>query len=317
MGNVMWLSWLTYISLFVFLSGSAARALRHHRQPIHLRWELHTSSSKEGKEGAGSCFQNQEWWTKPHKKHLADELGYMAGEIFLFREYYRKNRSLWCFTYSLHLGLYLGILWLLLITFGAVLTSAHPGGAAESAGTLTAGVCIAEVICGVLAFLLGAFGAIGLLVMRLRNEDMRLYSVPADYFNLLFLGALFLSGLAAWTWADPSFNLIQSHIAHLLLLSPGSQMHPLVVLFWTILCLFVLYMPFTPMMHFIGKYFMYHSVRWDNEPNVKDGKIEKRVQEMLRQHISWSGSHIKPGSTWLGSALDATGKDNKEDRSER
>jgi nitrate reductase gamma subunit len=241
----------------------------------------------------------------------------MAGEILLFKEYYCRNRSLWYFTYSLHLGLYLGILWLVLITCGAILIAAHVEVSAESASSLGYGIQLATMASGVLAFLLGAFGAIGLLAKRLTNEDLRLYSAPADYFNLLLLAVLFLSGLAAWYWADPTFSGIRHYVAHFLGLDPGRQMHPLLVLFWTVLCLFVLYMPFTPMMHFIGKYFMYHRVRWDDEPNVRGGNIEKRVQEMLAQQISWSGGHIKPGSTWGESALNLKDNDRERDTSKK
>ena len=317
MGNVMWLSALVYISLFVFFCGAVVRAIRHHRQPIHLRWELHTGGYGDSGEHGRSCFEQQEWWTKPRKKYLAHELRYMAGEIFFFNECYRRNRTLWYFTYSLHLGLYLGILWLILLACGAILVAVDAGGAVGSGSASGSRMYLATLTCGVLSFLLGAFGSIGLLIRRLTKEDVKLYSTPVDYFNLLFLGVLFMSGLAVWHWADPTFYATRGYIAHLLALNPAGPMDPVLILFLTVLSLFVLYLPFTPMMHFLGKYFMYHRVRWDDEPNVRGGKIEKRVEEMLGQHVNWSGGHIKPGSTWVEAALSPKSAEEKGDTSQK
>jgi hypothetical protein len=47
------------------------------------------------------------------------------------------------------------------------------------------------------------------------------------------------------------------------------------------------------MTHFIAKYFTYHEVRWNDEPNEKNSKIEKEIDKVLQYPVSWSAPHIK------------------------
>ena len=53
------------------------------------------------------------------------------------------------------------------------------------------------------------------------------------------------------------------------------------------------YIPMTHMSHFFTKWFMYHDVRWNDEPNLAGSKIEQRVAEALKYPVSWSASHIR------------------------
>jgi len=54
----------------------------------------------------------------------------------------------------------------------------------------------------------------------------------------------------------------------------------------------------TRMSHFVAKYFLYHSVRWNDEPNKKGSALEKRIVALLGQKVGWSASHIQTGETW-------------------
>ena len=78
--------------------------------------------------------------------------------------------------------------------------------------------------------------------------------------------------------------------------------------------LFLLYMPFTRMVHFFAKYFTYHEVRWDDR-DVKPGSgLEKRLRAALDFGVSWSAEHLQTGKTWLEIATtipDEPGKDKK------
>ena len=38
---------------------------------------------------------------------------------------------------------------------------------------------------------------------------------------------------------------------------------------------------------------MYHNIRWNDEPNIKGGKLEKQINEALQQPVSWSADHIR------------------------
>ena len=55
--------------------------------------------------------------------------------------------------------------------------------------------------------------------------------------------------------------------------------------------LFFLYLPWTDMIHFVAKYFTYHEIKWDDSP--KDAKMEKELEGLLAQPVSWSAEHIK------------------------
>jgi len=57
--------------------------------------------------------------------------------------------------------------------------------------------------------------------------------------------------------------------------------------------LLVAYIPLTHMSHFFTKWFMYHDVRWSDEPNLPGSKIERQVGEVLQYPVSWSASHIR------------------------
>jgi len=47
----------------------------------------------------------------------------------------------------------------------------------------------------------------------------------------------------------------------------------------------------THMSHFIAKYFTYHSVRWDDKPNVN-------LAAYLAYRPAWSATHVGAGKTW-------------------
>jgi hypothetical protein len=38
---------------------------------------------------------------------------------------------------------------------------------------------------------------------------------------------------------------------------------------------------------------MYHDVRWGDEPNLRGGKIERQIGEVLNYPVSWSAPHIR------------------------
>ena len=56
--------------------------------------------------------------------------------------------------------------------------------------------------------------------------------------------------------------------------------------------LLMAYIPLTHMSHMFMKYFMYHSVRWDDEPNLKGGKIEAAILKNLGFKPTWAAPHV-------------------------
>jgi hypothetical protein len=77
-----------------------------------------------------------------------------------------------------------------------------------------------------------------------------------------------------------------------------------------LLGLLMAYIPLTHMSHFVGKYFAYHAIRWNDEPNLRGGKQEAGIHEMLAQPITWAAPHIKGDGkkTWVDAATEEVKK---------
>jgi hypothetical protein len=56
----------------------------------------------------------------------------------------------------------------------------------------------------------------------------------------------------------------------------------------------------------VGKYFAYHAIRWADEPNLRGGKQEKVINDLLNQPVTWSAPHIRGDGkkTWLDVATE-------------
>jgi len=46
------------------------------------------------------------------------------------------------------------------------------------------------------------------------------------------------------------------------------------------------------MAHMFMKYFMYHSVRWEDAPNLKGSGIEAEILKNLGLKPTWAASHV-------------------------
>jgi nitrate reductase gamma subunit len=245
-----------------------------------------------------SQYEALGWWQKPRQKNRIKEACYIAKEIFFFRQVFKRNKNLWYFGYSLHLGLYLYFIWLLLLTVGAISVPGGFAGPAESHGPFNRMLDCLTLGTGIASFVLGILGAIGLFVKRMTEEDLKLYTQALDYFNLLFIAAIFVSGLWSWWSANRMFFVARHYLWSLLTLSRVTKMDTATALHILLASAFVAYMPFTTMIHYLAKYFSFHKVRWDDEPNLRGSGVEKKVQQVLSEKVGWSAAHISPGGTW-------------------
>ena len=293
----MWLQLVFLISLLFFVSAFVVKAVKYARMPIHLRWELYPVAHEIGHGSGGSYLEEMNWWTKPLKRSLFGEIKYMVREGLLFEKCYRNNRGLWYFTYSFHMGLFLLIGWLLLLLSGALILMSGAS-VSGSASAWTMPIYYLTMGVGIAGFVLATFGCTGLIIKRSTDEDLRLYTAPRDYFNLVFVLAILVSGLSSWYFFDRSFTTAREFIKSLITYSPEVNTNPAMLISIFLFSLFLVYMPFTPMMHGLAKYFTYHRVFWEDEPNLPGSKMEDRVRELLGQPISWSASHIRSIKTW-------------------
>jgi nitrate reductase gamma subunit len=261
-------------STALFLAASAVRAVRYARAPVHLRWELH-----------------------PVPRGAAARARFMAVEILLLRSLRQANRPLWCRSFPFHAGLYLlsaslaayfaAAAWLLVARQG----SAPP---------------LADAVAG-LASWLGAAGlastlagALGLLHRRLTDPDLRACSTPGDYANLaFFLGSLGTVAAAVVT-SPAGADGVRTALEGLLRWDTARHIPPLLASGLAACALLAAYIPFTHMSHFIGKYFTYHSVRWDETPIAGNRELAARITRQLASGPSWSAPHVgaAPTRTW-------------------
>ena len=305
------LQFLIYLSLAIFIAGLAIKIRKIIKMPVHLRWELYPVPHEKGKAHyGGSYFEEPDWWLKPRQKSFLNELKEMAREIFAIQTLFVNNKKLWLFSFPFHLGLYLLTAFIILLIIGAAIHSSGIIIDSLAYGPLIRLIHYATNISGSLGFILGAIGAAGLLFNRIFRAELRHYSSRADYFNLLLLLAIFISGIISWLYDSYSFAILRSFIQSLLFFNyaPAIQLPAKILIILT--GIFLAYLPFTHMTHFVGKYFTYHTVRWQDTPNVSGSLSENSLAKSLASHPTWSAPHIAGGKTW--SELTSNSNDSKD-----
>jgi nitrate reductase gamma subunit len=157
-------------------------------------------------------------------------------------------------------------------------------------------------VFAIVGYLLGAVGTIGLILKRALNSDLRPFSTLSTFGHLLFLTVVFVSGAVAWYyWRLSDLGLFIRGLIFFdrgLALAPSLSFHIVVVL------LFLLYLPFTNMIHFVAKYFMYHGIRWNDGP--QDNTMRRALNGLLGQPVAWSASHVEADGkkSWLDLAAE-------------
>jgi nitrate reductase gamma subunit len=280
-----------YLAVVVFVVACVARVLMYARTPLHLRWELYPVPHEDPKrvKHGGSYFEEKDWWTKPAKFNLMGEMSFMVPEMLFLKALHEFNRKLWLRSFPFHFGLYL-----LMGTCGLVLAAALLGifAPALAAGTLGLALHWLYTVVGVIGVALAIVGAIGLLHRRLTDEKLKTYTTPGDLFNLIFFLVAFGVLAAGYATRAPGSPGTVAFVQGLLTFNTSMQVSGLMAAGLILCALLAAYIPLTHMSHFIGKYFTYHSVRWSDSPNIRGGKIEKKLMEYLTYRPTWSAAHI-------------------------
>lgn len=303
---------LFYVSILVFVIGCAYKAIQLTRMPLHLRWDLYPIPHERGKgHYGGSYYEELDWWKKPAEVSIPSELTEMGKEILFIQSMYHNNRPLWIFSFPFHFGLYLSIGFVIVMYLSAGLELAGFEIGANSPSLLGQIVQYVAVGLGLAGSILGSFGALGLFFSRIFKYDLRATSVWTDYFNLLLLLGVFVTTIWSWAAFDATMESARAFTVSLLTFSTTAPMPTVVTVHFALAAIFLLWLPFTHMTHFVGKYFTYHKVRWEDHPNKKGSHLEAAVNHALGYKIRWSAPHVKSGGTW---AEAATAVDNEEDK---
>lgn len=305
---MIWLQALVYFSFAVFVLVVLAKVVKYATMPLHLRWELYPVPHEKGRaEHGGSYYEESEWWKKPRETTLIGELKDMLTEMLFIKRVFKYKRPLWWFTYPFHVGIYLILVWFVLVFIGALFEVAGMHVSATPAQQLALPWLLPLVyyltwIVGILAMALMLIFGTSLLLRRLFDEDMRNYSSFLDYFNLLFIITVVATGVVAWQY-DSDFALARAVMKSLITFSSSPEISGATVLHVVLLSLLLLYLPFTKMTHFFAKYFTYHKVLWEDAPNLRGSEIEKKVKKALGYRVSWNAPHVKPGMAWADEVL--------------
>lgn len=285
MSDIVW-HIFTFVAIGVSLIVLLYRTVAIFRLPIHLRWELAPIPHEKGKgRYGGSYLEEFEWWNTSHHRSRIAPVIYMAKEIFLLRGVWKHNRGLWPFTFSLHIGIYLVIAATILHCVNAVIIMAH---------FLLYILEFSQPIASISAlggYLLGSIGVISLLLKRALDPNLRPFNTLSTYLNLLFLGAVFVSGGYAWLHAGNFAFDMSLFVQRLMTFDVGITLTFPLTLHIVVSLLFIVYLPLTHMIHFIAKYFTYHGIRWDDKS--QDEQMGKEVHMLLAQPVTWSAPHVK------------------------
>jgi nitrate reductase gamma subunit len=186
---------------------------------------------------------------------------------------------------------------LLLLLLGSVLSLVGLSVGPE-VGTLGMIIHYVTIPIGYAGLVLTGIGALGLLVWRVTDRNQRPYNAPAEYFNLIFFDLVIAVALIAQLIADPGFIVVRQYMASLVTFSAPPALSGWLTAEIVLVSLIIMYVPISRMSHFVAKYFLYHSVRWNDEANMRGSKIEKRILELLNNKVGWSAPHIQTGQPW-------------------
>ncbi len=284
------LVWLSYL----YIAGTYAyRVIKYSRMPAHLRWELYPVPHDEGK----SYLEEIDWQTKPRKKNFVKDVLFILKDYLTFFQYFKLNRAYWAVLYMWHVGFYLIVAFHGLVAIGAIAIIVGVDFSAESSNIGVLILYYLTLVVGVAGFGLGCLGSIGVLIKRLVDSDLNLFASAKNYFSYVFYFTVFVSGLVAWAAFDTSFAVYREFYYGVFTFS-NVPVDAALISHAVLFAMFLFYMPSTQAMHYATKFFAYFAIRWNDAPNLRGGKVEKKLEALLGQTVTWSAPHIQAGKTW-------------------
>jgi len=276
--SVLLLIWV-WIGATVFVGACGWRAWRYVSAPVHLRWDLYPVAHEPAARRAygGSYLEEREWWTKPRHRSLGGEIAAMLAEILVLHGVWVNNRRLFWGSLPFHWGVYL----LIATTAGMALSAAGLGDERHASW-----LALPAAAGGLLV----AMGGLRLLYLRSTDRGLRRYTTAADRLNLLVFAVLgALSGAVALV---PGGMAGATQAVASLMRLDAPDVTPLLAAQMSLAGLVLVYLPFSRMVHFFAKYFLYHDVRWDDRPVERGSAMERRLRAALDFGVTWSADHV-------------------------
>jgi len=280
----------TYFSYCFIAVAYTIKIAKYIKLPVHLRWELYPVMHEEKYHYGGSYLEQKDWWDYGQHKSLWKALRYLLRDYLYFESYLKKDKVYWFFLYIAHISFLALILFQILIISSAII---------ELNGIRIAGNSASLIkISGIICFITGIIGNMGLFIIRLSRPDLRIYTNILIYFGYMFYILLCIIGLLALYYADSHFLWYREFWKGMFILQPISVSF-IMAIFIMLINLHLVYLPFTKAIHYITRLFAFFLIRWDDKPNKKGGKLEKKIIEKMNQKVSWSGPHIEAGKRWI------------------
>jgi len=181
------------------------------------------------------------WTLYPVPEGIPGQLKYMVKEMFTFETLYKFNRRLWIGSFAMHVAMAGSVLFFILYLSGW-------------STKFMVQVCLCVIVTA----------SIYIIGLRICDKNLRALSNFEEFFNLAFLAGVAASGFAASVPHIPlSFRL---YFLGLMEFRPNvsflSTVHLLAVFLGG---LFLIYLPWSKMVHYISKYFTYHHINWQKE----------------------------------------------------
>jgi nitrate reductase gamma subunit len=285
MSGVIW-PIITFCVIGLFIIFILYRIVKLKRLPSHLRWELAPipGEKDKGKYG-GSYLEEYEWWDKKRNVDRISPILYMLEEILFMKGVLKNNKTLWPLTTALHLGVYLAVGLLVFSIVNAILI-----GTGVPQNILNVFLIIATVFAFA-SYILGIIGSLGLIIKRIVDSNLKPFTTLSRYFNLIFLAAVFISGLCSLLILPDFSYQLGVYLQKTFTLDMALSVPVSLSIHIIISLLFFLYLPTTDMAHFFAKYFLYEEVRWNDKPI--DENMELELNSLLKQQSEWSAEHTK------------------------
>lgn len=272
----MLLSLYIIFAVLCFIGFSAYKAWKFATMPLHSRLDLYPVPKEEGRaEYGGSYYEETEWWNKSRKVNHINEIKDMLKEILFIKKLFQNQRRLWWASYPFHLGIYFLFSWTILLLISVIWPLPF--------------ISTFASFVGFAGFFLAFSGNVLLLLRRLSDSVLRKYTTLQDYFNLVLIFAVLLSGIFVWSGEFSAQETIVQIISF-----NAYQLGVPVIVHLLLLGLMFFYIPLSKMNHYIGKYFTFHKILWENDPNLPGSRVERELQKNAgyQPKTKWSASHI-------------------------
>jgi nitrate reductase gamma subunit len=86
--------------------------------------------------------------------------------------------------------------------------------------------------------------------------------------------------------------MVRAFVASLISFDLAPIKSPLFLVQMLLASLLIAYIPLTHMSHFFMKYFLYHDIRWGDEPTVDNPATQAKIGVVLNYPVTWAAPHI-------------------------